>query len=96
MLWVILGILPWLFLLQIVMFEMFLFNEITGPLSKKLDYFSRGYIKRLIWGVGCGVLSGNKGVLIFLTISFSLLFLDYSKFHAQIPAQITHRESRRK
>jgi hypothetical protein len=41
-------------------------------------------------------LSGNKGSFDFLTISFSLLFLDYSKFHAQIPAQTTYRESRRK
>lgn len=85
--------------MEIVIFEMFLFNEITGFFSKtgekKSDLFSRAYIRNLILGWRVGFY-GNKGVLIFLTISFSLLFLDYSKFHAQIPAQITHRESGRK
>ena len=85
--------------MEIVIFEMFLFNEITGFFSKtgekKWDLFSKNLYKEHNFGVESGILWKQSG-LIFLTISFSLLFLDYSKFHAQIPAKITHRESGRK
>lgn len=91
---------------------MFLLNEITGPFSKQKKkkglfffFLSESPYNKANWQCRWGRsenLAGNKGsfdcffFLLLLTISFSLLFLDYPELHAQIPAPITHRESRRK
>lgn len=78
MLWVILGILPWLFLLQIVMFEMFLFNEITGPLSKpekKIGLFFESLYKEANLGGGVwGFIWKQSGFDFSYNLIFFIIF----------------------
>lgn len=86
---------------------MFLLNEITGPFSKQKKkkanffFFPKSLYNKANWQYGWGRsedLAGNKGSFDFVS-SDNLIFcyfLDYPELHAQIPAPITHRESRRK